>query len=146
MNLDNFSTEELAAELKRRKLVPHPIRGNFKSPVGLWDVSTEGDCEGKSVTDLGTHRGHIVDIALLLSPFSFYELKFEPARQTSAKKQTLPPRETVGIALGISSGTWDLKGADRVRSLESFLNSQPSKTPFKLTGDTSYAGATLSFK
>ena len=46
-------------------------------PVGLWHVTTEGDCEGRSVKDLGYHKGHIIDIAHKLSGENYYSLHFE---------------------------------------------------------------------
>lgn len=41
----------------------------FKKPYdkayGFWHVTTEGDCEGRSITDLGVFEGNIDTIACL---------------------------------------------------------------------------------
>jgi len=42
----------------------------------LWRVTTEGDCEGRSIKNLGTFNGNIVDIAKRLSSLSYYVLDF----------------------------------------------------------------------
>lgn len=42
----------------------------------IWKVCTEGDCEGKTIKNLGTFRGNIVEIAKALASKSFYQLRF----------------------------------------------------------------------
>jgi hypothetical protein len=46
------------------------------SPVGWWDVTTEGDCEGRSTKQLGTHYGHVAEIAFSLKDCG-YSFHFE---------------------------------------------------------------------
>lgn len=50
-------------------------------PVGWWLVSTEGDCEGKSTSDLGEHYGHVVEIALELASLASYKLTFRKSNR-----------------------------------------------------------------
>lgn len=44
---------------------------------GIWKVSTEGDCEGRSTKDLGIHQGNIFDIVKNLRSQAFYTLDVE---------------------------------------------------------------------
>lgn len=80
---------------------------------GLWHVTTEGDCEGRSTKDLGTHYGRIDDIAFALGDQGGYSLRFDSvdARGWGAAN---PNRQTVNISLGIESKTWDLAPNDRL--------------------------------
>lgn len=48
-----------------------------ESPVGWWDVTTEGDCEGRSITQLGIHYGHVAEIAFSLGGSGGYSLRFQ---------------------------------------------------------------------
>lgn len=52
-----------------------------KSPVGWWKVTTEGDCEGRSIDQLGTHYGHIAEIAFGLERGGGYSLTFEKTNE-----------------------------------------------------------------
>lgn len=45
---------------------------------GTFTVTTEGDCEGRTVKHLGTHTGFIDEIAFALSDKSYYSLYFAP--------------------------------------------------------------------
>ncbi len=41
--------------------------GGYKSPYGLWEVTTEEDVEGRKYKNLGTHEGYVDEIALALA-------------------------------------------------------------------------------
>lgn len=41
-------------------------KGNYDSVFGVWKVTTEGDCEGRTIKNLGTYTGYIDEIAKLL--------------------------------------------------------------------------------
>lgn len=43
-----------------------------QNPVDTWVITTEGDCEGKSVKSLGTFTGHLGDILLKLHENAYY--------------------------------------------------------------------------
>ncbi|AID17816.1 hypothetical protein JBP901_gp104 [Bacillus phage JBP901] len=58
-------------------------------PEGVWEVTTEGDCEGRSVRRLGTYEGHILDIVRQLAGQAFYQLTFERAKPATLA-QSLP--------------------------------------------------------
>jgi hypothetical protein len=47
------------------------------SPIDFWNVTTEGDCEGRSTTHLGCYQGHFADIAFALRKKCYYTLNFE---------------------------------------------------------------------
>ncbi|BEU14801.1 hypothetical protein [Bacillus phage CM1] len=49
-------------------------------PEGVWEVTTEGDCEGRSIRRLGTYEGHILDIVRQLAGQAYYQLTFERAK------------------------------------------------------------------
>ena len=45
-------------------------------PYGVWKVTTEGDCEGRSIKQLGIHEGYVDEIALCLADKNSYSLEF----------------------------------------------------------------------
>lgn len=79
---------------------------------GSWHVTTEGDCEGRTTTDLGVHVGYIDDIAFALGSKAYYTLNFEQAKQLPEPAKT-PPVNSVNISLNIDSGTWEMTGDQR---------------------------------
>ena len=52
------------------------------SPVGWWNVTTEGDVEGHTTKQLGIHYGHVAEIAFSLE-CTGYSLRFEKANEPS---------------------------------------------------------------
>lgn len=77
------------------------------SVYGTFKVTTEGDCEGKSVRDLGTYTGYIDEIAFALADKCEYKLHFKQVHPEELD-MTLPKRDKVEISLDIDSGIWDL--------------------------------------
>ena len=51
---------------------------DYKNPYGIWIVTTEGDCEGRSTRHLGVFQGYIDDIA-----FAFCLLYTSPSPRDS---------------------------------------------------------------
>lgn len=99
---------------------------------GIWQVTTEGDCEGKSITDLGIHEGYIDDIAFKLGSKVYYSLCFKLINKI--KKEILKPVNKVNIHLDINSGTWDLHGEARLNYFRNLLKNRDikiSECPFK---------------
>ncbi|UXQ89020.1 hypothetical protein Thu_177 [Bacillus phage Thurquoise] len=68
---------ELAKLLKEEEDRKKPIPFD---PEGVWKVTTEGDCEGRSTRKLGTYEGHILDIVRQLAGQAYYQLAFERAK------------------------------------------------------------------
>lgn len=92
---------------------------SYTNAYGLWHVTTEGDVEGRSITDLGVHEGYLDEIASDLAYKCYYSLQF------SLENPNRIPRGTninsVSIALDIESGTWDMKGPQRVKFVSELL-------------------------
>jgi len=98
-----------------------------ESPVGVWKVTTEGDCEGRSTKNLGTFFGHVADIAAKLHSQSFYSLKFAKVDPAEVDLSAEMPEEfECSIVLDINSGTWDMKHPVRDRVVSEWLNTEPS--------------------
>lgn len=91
------------------------VSGQYRSLEGRWKVTTEGDCEGKSVTDLGEHDGFVDEIARKLAHRCYYSLTFHAVRPPKPTKPDVMPDpsrvKAVSVCLDIESGTWDLKPA-----------------------------------
>lgn len=148
-NIDDLSIqelEELENSIKQRKqeLSDLPrVKVPWKSPVGLWKVTTEGDCEGRTTDNLGFHRGHIVDIAHRLGGHTMYSLNFRPANENDLKVSDRPV-EKVHIQLDISSKTWDSK--DRVKMVKEFLSREkPETVNYAVFKSNYYASTELRF-
>lgn len=74
---------------------------------GMWEVTTEGDCEGRSTTRLGIYVGWLDEIALHLANKSYYSLHFkrvEPIQNI----EYVPTKKKVAVSLDIGFGTWDM--------------------------------------
>jgi hypothetical protein len=108
---------------------------------GTWMVTTEGDCEGRSTTNLGVHEGFIDEIAFKLGAKSYYSLNFTLVNPKEYKNE-LSGRDTVNIVLNIDSGTWDLTPADRAAYISNILKDRPCV----VTSGSYYASVTLSKK
>lgn len=80
------------------------------SPVGWWEVTTEGDCEGRSTTKLGIHYGHVAEIALSLR--AGYSLRFVLANAgLHPKKNT--PYKIIQKTVNVSFDCWSHKGGEK---------------------------------
>lgn len=65
-------------------------------PEGVWEVTTEGDCEGRSTRRLGTYERHILDIVRQLAGQAYYQLTFKRAKPaTIATKLSKGTRRSV---------------------------------------------------
>ena len=81
---------------------------DYTKPYGVWRVTTEGDCEGRSTCELGTHAGYIDEIAFALADQAMYGLNFSKVNKLNLKK---PTRKSVHVSLDIESGTWNSEEA-----------------------------------
>jgi hypothetical protein len=78
------------------------------SAYGTWNVTTEGDVEGRSTRQLGTHTGFIDDIAFKLADQAYYGLRFDPVDPAEIETCT---RVRVRVQVSISAselvrGSW----------------------------------------
>jgi hypothetical protein len=95
--------------------------------VGTWHVTTEGDCEGKTVKDLGVHTGHVVDIARALGGANYYALQFDPVMVSTEDPPEPPECQSVSIRMDIDSKTWDMSPEMRVQWMKDFLGKSRAK-------------------
>jgi hypothetical protein len=82
---------------------------SYKIPYALWNVTTEGDCEGKTIKKLGKWEGFIDEIALYLEPEAFYKLEFTYVASVATEELIRHKQRSssVHVCLDINSGTWD---------------------------------------
>ena len=104
---------------------------------GTFKVTTEGDCEGKSIRHLGTFTGYIDEIAFALADKCYYSLNFSLV--SPEELDMTPKRDTVNVTLNIDSGTWDMKPEERVKYFKELLKDRDVEV---LPG-TSYASCVL---
>ena len=66
------------------------------SPIGWWKVTTEGDCEGRTINTIGTFYGHVAEIAFANRLQSGYSLCFEPILSKTMPTERRPRTIFVG--------------------------------------------------
>jgi len=85
-----------------------------------WHITTEGDVEGKTITDLGVYEGYLDEIAFRLGSRSYYSLRFSPWKEIPE-----PPLEkalsSISVSVDIDSGTWDMSPEQRVAWFRNLL-------------------------
>lgn len=108
----------------------------YTKAQAFWQVTTEGDCEGRTVHSLGTHFGYIDDIAFALADKSYYSLCFKEIEPFDA---SVPTGNKVNVTLDIGSGTWDMNMVERKKFMENLLGDRDTAV---LDGE-SYASVTL---
>lgn len=115
---------------KEKKLNPA-----YTNLFGVWRVTTEGDCEGKSIEHLGTFEGWVDEIALWLADRCFYSLNF---KKVDPKKGKIgpPSRKSVNVTFDIDSGTWDMN-SNRHEVMAEVFKSQDR--PVRIKPGTAYA-------
>lgn len=149
MNINDLSIDQLEQLIKekkeKQKNVPS-IKIPWESPVGMWKVITEGDCEGKSVKDLGIHKGHVSDIAHKLSGYSMYKLHFSPINIEKENIEECKINST-HIQLDISSNTWtgSVTSEERQKMVQEFLEREKSEVNFCVKESHYYSSTQLIF-
>ena len=88
------------------------MREVFK-PNGVWNVTTEGDCEGRTTKQLGVHVGHITDIAYYLRGESYYSLHFEKQNLVPAVNQ-IPKTTEVHVTIKAEKGYYNTNDVKKV--------------------------------
>lgn len=146
MELSEVSIAELQAEILRRKKLAaskgifEKIKSYMGNPFGTWKVTTEGDCEGRSIKTIGVFEGHIVDIALELGQQGGYSLSFEPF---ILKNLASPVRvEKIEVSFPIQTGTWE-KGVEYDEAVEKWLKTMKPENKFQVERCTYHSAYTI---
>ena len=85
---------------------------------GIWNVTTEGDCEGRTMKNLGVWEGYVDEIAFELADKCFYKLYFKP---TQINKPNQIKRKDVCISIdGLCS--LDTKREEEIRIVKNFFH------------------------
>lgn len=77
---------------------------SWTNPVGIWEVKTEADCEGRNMKTLGIFQGHYCDIAFGLANKCCYSLYFRRIDPSEMIAPTIHTRDTVQITF--SDAPW----------------------------------------
>jgi hypothetical protein len=140
---EEFTNAKACQTYENQKL-PSPIKMSNK---GTWKVTTEGDCEGKSIRVIGKFEGTIPEIVKILA-FNkinpMYSFQFSLIEKYSLKTppKDYIPTEPVPISLNIGSGTWDMSSGKRVKSIEKWID-DPT---IKVTDSNYFASVNIGFK
>ena len=132
---------QCGAKIEKEKSLLPLLNDNYHNPHGAWQVTTEGDVEGRSTRNLGTFEGYLDDIAKGLADQSYYSLTFKRLGDTI----TIPePKDvkSVNIALDIDSKTWNMTRDIRAIVLGEVLKDRP----VKVSEGNYYASVVLNFK
>lgn len=125
--------------------MPDPVAPTLKAPYdtayGLWQVTTEGDVEGRSIVGLGTYEGFIDEIAQRLAGQCYYSLHFRKIDPKLENVKTSDIKQT-NVHLDIASGTWDMSPEQRKAAFCQLLKGRP----VDVLDGTAYASVTLVFK
>lgn len=100
----------------------------FKKPYdkayGFWYVTTEGDCEGRSITDLGVFEGNIDTIALALADRCYYYTLYFTAVDPTAYDKA-PKKDEINISIYGASGMYDMTKEERLDAMRNMLKDRP---------------------
>lgn len=120
---------------------------SYKSPIGWWKVTTEGDEEGRSTTDLGTHYGHLAEIAFHLADKVFYTLQFEAIANPPAAPKKYPKyqakKDIVSVGFAVDSETWDIHSDHKKAWWTNWLNTNEVEVSARNNGAEYYRAVWL---
>ena len=114
----------------------------YQNPFGCWKVTTQGDEEGRTTRQLGTHEGYIDEIAHELADKANYNLVFVAVPKLGTPKTIVPRRKEVMVQLDIDSKTWNMDEKQRVEFFKKLLAGRP----VEIEPSTYYGCVKLSFK
>jgi hypothetical protein len=89
----------------------------YNNVYGNWEVTTEGDVEGRSTKYLGTYEGNIQDIARKLAKKTFYSLSFKNVPKLEEIEDNKNVKE-IAIHFDIESGIWDFTDKQRIEKIK----------------------------
>ena len=143
-NNSRFCSDDGTALLTEKEVagIIHSLKEPYSDPYGLWIVSTEGDCEGRSTRQLGSFEGYLDEIAQKLASEAFYSLTFRKAKELPHKDDPKDYPKSVSVTLDIGSGSWDWNRKDRAATVADLLKDRP----VMVTEGEYYASINLKFK
>lgn len=98
---------------------------SYTNPYGISEVSTEGDCEGRTSRNLGIFEGYLNDIAFHLADKAFYSLDFKEVRIPKISHEDANSKRTeVDVRLDSCSNTWDMSSKELVKKFKKLLSGQ----------------------
>lgn len=131
-------------------VVETPKKTGYESPIGWWYVTTEGDCEGRTIRNLGHHYGHVAEIAFELANKCMYSLRFKADPNHMPPEEGCPRRQAssnkVWISLNIDSGTWDMSPDIRGEYMRKWLDTDDIIVKGKTEHATYYASCFIELK
>lgn len=89
---------------------------------GTWTVTTEGDCEGKTVKNLGVHKGYVDEIAFHFADKAFYSLQF---KKTAPVGEYKIKSKEVSVSFDIDSETWGMEPSERAKVMKEVFKDRP---------------------
>lgn len=95
---------------------------SFMEPYGLWEVSTEGDCEGRSTRKLGIFKGNYQDIAFALADRCYYVLWFKKLDESLFTLPHVKTKDSVNILFDDCHG---ISRKDMVKGVSEVLSGEP---------------------
>ena len=100
----------------------------FKKPYdkasGFWHVATEGDCEGRSTTDLGVSEGAINMTEFDLADRCYYYTLYFTAVDPTDYDET-PKKDEINISISGASGLYDMTKEERLDAMRNMLKDRP---------------------
>ncbi|WCK57226.1 hypothetical protein PP175_28980 (plasmid) [Aneurinibacillus sp. Ricciae_BoGa-3] len=90
---------QLREELQQKEARLKQLEEENFDVFGVWKVTTEGDEEGRTTKDLGTHSGNIFDIVKKLSDQSFYKLRVERVGHYKPNEKDLHKKHSVNFSI-----------------------------------------------
>lgn len=97
----------------------------YRNTYGTWQVTTEGDCEGRTTMHLGTFEGHVDKIARSLVGQAMYGLRFTAVAPVTEIPEPKTAREEVHVSFDIDSKTWDMVGEKRTKVMTELFKDRP---------------------
>jgi len=127
---------------KMRDITEHRLFPPYDKTYGVWKITTEGDCEGRTVKHLGIYRGHIDEIARsLANTGGGYSLQFSAV---DIQENHPPARvEKVSVSLDIESRTWDYKAEERANVVGKMF--KENNRPVTITPGQYYASFIINY-
>ena len=95
----------------------------YSNSLGLWEVTTEGDCEGRTTRDLGTYYGNFDEVAFHVADKVMYKLtltKIEPTNEFT------PKADNVLIQFNMNSGMYHMTPEQTEPIWNSLLKDRPA--------------------